>query len=75
MNKSSNFILSLTVGLMLFSGCARRSNEANSLQIKGSDTMVNLGQAWAEAFMKQNTRQFNRCYGRRIGNRHYSINQ
>ncbi len=25
-----------------------------SLQIKGSDTMVNLGQAWAEAFMKKN---------------------
>jgi phosphate transport system substrate-binding protein len=24
-----------------------------SLQIKGSDTMVNLGQAWAEAFMKK----------------------
>jgi phosphate transport system substrate-binding protein len=25
-----------------------------SIQIKGSDTMVNLGQAWAEAFMKKN---------------------
>jgi phosphate transport system substrate-binding protein len=25
-----------------------------SIQIKGSDTMVNLGQAWAEAFMKRN---------------------
>ncbi|MDH7500713.1 MAG: phosphate ABC transporter substrate-binding protein [candidate division NC10 bacterium] len=25
-----------------------------SVQIKGSDTMVNLGQAWAEAFMKKN---------------------
>ncbi|MFH0872497.1 MAG: substrate-binding domain-containing protein, partial [bacterium] len=25
-----------------------------SLQIKGSDTMIGLGQAWAEAFMKKN---------------------
>jgi len=25
-----------------------------SLQIKGSDTMISLGQAWAEAFMKKN---------------------
>ena len=27
------------------------AEETNSIQIKGSDTMVNLGQAWAEAFM------------------------
>ena len=26
----------------------------NSIQIKGSDTMVNLAQAWAEAFMQRN---------------------
>ena len=26
----------------------------HAIQIKGSDTMVNLGQAWAEAFMEQN---------------------
>ncbi len=26
----------------------------DSIQIKGSDTMVNLGQAWAESFMEQN---------------------
>ena len=26
----------------------------HSIQIKGSDTMVNLGQAWAEAFMNEN---------------------
>ena len=54
MNKLLNFILSLSVGLVLLAGCARKSNEqSNSLQIKGSDTMVNLGQAWAEAYMKQ----------------------
>jgi len=28
-----------------------------ALQIKGSDTMVNLGQAWAEAYMKANPKE------------------
>jgi phosphate transport system substrate-binding protein len=39
---------------MIFSGCGRQSQQTNAIQIKGSDTMVNLGQAWAEAFMKAN---------------------
>lgn len=53
--KNMNIIILFTIGLLLFSGCARRnSDQTNSLQIKGSDTMVNLGQAWAEAYMKQN---------------------
>jgi len=30
----------------------------NSIQIKGSDTMVNLGQAWAEVFMEKNPSDF-----------------
>ncbi len=30
----------------------------NSIQVKGSDTMVNLGQAWAEEFMKKNSTDF-----------------
>jgi len=38
---------------MMLPGCGRREAQENSLQIKGSDTMVNLGQAWAETFMKQ----------------------
>lgn len=33
-------------------GCARNGSKA--IQIKGSDTMVNLGQAWAEQFSKEN---------------------
>ena len=33
-----------------FSSLAHSENQ-KSIQIKGSDTMVNLGQAWAEAFM------------------------
>jgi len=30
----------------------------NSIQIKGSDTMVNLGQAWAEKYMEENPGNF-----------------
>jgi len=30
----------------------------NSLQVKGSDTMVNLGQAWAEKYMEKNLLDF-----------------
>jgi phosphate transport system substrate-binding protein len=30
----------------------------NSLQVKGSDTMVNLGQAWAEKYMGENPAEF-----------------
>jgi phosphate transport system substrate-binding protein len=45
----------LSLAAVLLSGaCSRRESGLSSLQIKGSDTMVNLGQAWAEAFMKKN---------------------
>ncbi len=41
--------------LVLGVGCKRSSSgDATSIQVKGSDTMVNLGQAWAEEFMKSN---------------------
>ena len=46
-------ILCLLV-LLVISGCSRQNQQANAIQIKGSDTMVNLGQAWAEAFMQTN---------------------
>jgi phosphate transport system substrate-binding protein len=55
MFKPSSFIISAVAGILILSSCTRKSNEqSNSLQIKGSDTMVNLGQAWAESYMKQN---------------------
>jgi phosphate transport system substrate-binding protein len=38
---------------VLGSGCAEAEELSGSLQIKGSDTMVNLCQAWAEAFMSK----------------------
>jgi len=43
----------VVIVFMMLPACGKREAQENSLQIKGSDTMVNLGQAWAEAFMKQ----------------------
>ncbi len=42
---------SILVGLFMLAGCATAEEAQGSIQIKGSDTMVNLCQAWAEAFM------------------------
>ncbi len=55
MFKSSKFflftLLLIAISMaILVSGCGRNGGKA--IQIKGSDTMVNLGQAWVEAFMK-----------------------
>ncbi len=50
----SQGVLFCLVAVLAMSGCSRQSQQANSIQIKGSDTMVNLGQAWAEAFMQAN---------------------
>ncbi len=49
---SKVFTVTLVMTIMLLVGCGRRQAQGNSLQIKGSDTMVNLGQAWAEEYMK-----------------------
>jgi len=38
--------------------CAPASKDQYSIQVKGSDTMVNLGQAWAEVYMEKNTEDF-----------------
>lgn len=41
---------------ILFWGCTFSSfSDERMIQVKGSDTMVNLGQAWAEAFMGQHS--------------------
>ncbi len=37
---------------------AYAGQKKNSIQIKGSDTMVNLGQAWAEKYMEENPNDF-----------------
>ncbi len=49
-----NALILLT--LLAIAGCSR-SNK-NSIQIKGSDTMVNLAQAWAERFMEERPNNF-----------------
>ena len=47
----------LTILLICFNP-AFATAQKNSLQIKGSDTMVNLGQAWAEKYMEKNPTEF-----------------
>jgi len=42
----------------LFTAAVFAAKDKNSIQIKGSDTMVNLGQAWAEKYMEKNTAEF-----------------
>jgi phosphate transport system substrate-binding protein len=49
-----SLVIVCLAGLLAVSGCSRQNQQANAIQIKGSDTMVNLGQAWAEAFMQAN---------------------
>ena len=44
-------LLGLILALTLSTSALAQSR--GSIQIKGSDTMVNLGQAWAEAFMEE----------------------
>lgn len=54
MFKRGLFILAL----VMFTSSAFAAGNKNSIQIKGSDTMVNLGQAWAEKFMEKNPGDF-----------------
>jgi phosphate transport system substrate-binding protein len=47
--------------MLAFLACLYSANAAstkNSIQIKGSDTMVNLAQAWAEKYMEKNPANF-----------------
>ncbi len=44
--------LSIVLVLFVFTTSAFATSTKSSIQVKGSDTMVNLGQAWAEAFNK-----------------------
>jgi phosphate transport system substrate-binding protein len=43
---------------LLVAGSALAASRRNSIQIKGSDTMVNLGQSWAEKYMEENPADF-----------------
>ncbi|MBF0217358.1 MAG: phosphate ABC transporter substrate-binding protein [Candidatus Omnitrophica bacterium] len=47
------------VSLALASSCyAAKNKNSSSIQIKGSDTMVNLVQSWAEKYMEKNPSDF-----------------
>ncbi len=50
-------ICALLIALM-FGMPAFAASSGNMIQIKGSDTMVNLSQAWAEKFMEENPGDF-----------------
>lgn len=47
------FFVALSFGVYAFA-----AKDKNSIQIKGSDTMVNLAQAWAEKYMEENPADF-----------------
>ncbi|MCX5668672.1 MAG: substrate-binding domain-containing protein, partial [Candidatus Omnitrophica bacterium] len=44
--------------MVIFATSAFAAKDKNSIQVKGSDTMVNLGQAWAEKYMENNKSDF-----------------
>ena len=48
----------LVLVAITFAASAFAAKDKNSIQIKGSDTMVNLGQAWAEKYMEKNPHDF-----------------
>ncbi|MDD4955262.1 MAG: phosphate ABC transporter substrate-binding protein [Candidatus Omnitrophica bacterium] len=50
--------IQLIVLMAVFAISAFAAKNTNSIQVKGSDTMVNLGQAWAEKYMEKNTAEF-----------------
>jgi phosphate transport system substrate-binding protein len=50
------WLLVLIAGMFLT--CAFAAKDKNSIQVKGSDTMVNLGQAWAERYMEKDSANF-----------------
>lgn len=57
LNKQSIFILVsfLLVGSILFIGCKKKEGQEQTvISVKGSDTMVNLAQKWAEVYMQTN---------------------
>ena len=51
-------IIGIILVLALFFCPTHAAGGKNSIQIKGSDTMVNLAQAWAEKYMEANPQEF-----------------
>ena len=53
----------------------RGRREKTNITVKGSDTMVILGQRWAEAYMKEQPRHDHPGHRRRLGHRHRRAHQ
>ena len=53
MKKAGAMLGVIVAAGFLCAGSVHAKESGNSIQIKGSDTMVNLGQAWAEEFMAE----------------------
>ncbi len=49
--------------MVMLASCAFAAAPKNSIQIKGSDTMVNLAQTWAERYMEENPQDFTAVTG------------
>jgi phosphate transport system substrate-binding protein len=48
----------LVLAMIAVASSAFAAKDKNSIQVKGSDTMVNLGQAWAEKYMEKDPSNF-----------------
>lgn len=49
------YFMMFWIAITVLSPLMLSAAQSDSIQIKGSDTMVNLGQAWAEKFMEKNS--------------------
>ena len=54
LNAKKNSLLILLCSILIISCRTNENIIGNTVVIKGSDTMVNLSQSWAEEFMKIN---------------------
>lgn len=55
LNKFLIITLALVVSIIFISGCKKKDDiERSVITVKGSDTMVNLAQKWAEVYMQNN---------------------
>jgi len=58
LNRQSIYLLvsMLMIGSVLFVGCKKKEGDVSKtvISVKGSDTMVNLAQKWAEVYMQKN---------------------
>src|SRR5437667_7114389 len=52
MNKKHSVMLTITAVLALVTGCAAPPSGKQNINLKGSDTMLQIGQRWAEVYMK-----------------------